>query len=520
MMPDTNDLIWENRGVQQLLAHMPVGFLIAHVSLKKGNPLLFRIIEVNHILLRLFGLQKEDCINRTIDKVLPELSPLWRSISHKCLVSVEPVTTRRYIKAIERDIQIIAFRLQKNRIIFLFADKTEETLAQRENEKLHSQLIHSQKMEDIGTLAGGIAHDFNNLITAIHGYAEVALLQIENRPYQEECLQQILLTAQRAANLTQQLLFFSRKKPMEKRPDNLSKIIRELLNMLKRIIGENISVKLKLDEHIPHVALDRGQIEQVIMNLAVNARDAMHRGGLITVRTTAVDIDEEYCKLYRYAKPGKFVCMIVEDTGTGMDRETVKKLFEPFFTTKKGRKGTGLGLSLVYSIVKDHGGWINVYSEQSKGSSFKIYLPVCSLEEEPEDERIRARETILGKGERVLFVEDDNDIYRFVKTQLSKSGYTVFAAQTVKEAVELFKKQKNNIDILITDVVLPDRSGIELARLLLADKPELKVLLTSGYLDREGDWELIDDKSYRFIQKPYSLTDLLRSVGNTVNSKR
>jgi len=161
-----------------------------------------------------------------------------------------------------------------------------------------------------------------------------------------------------------------------------------------------------------------------------------------------------------------------------------------------------------------------VYSEQSKGSSFKIYLPVCSLEEEPEDERIRARETILGKGERVLFVEDDNDIYRFVKTQLSKSGYTVFAAQTVKEAVELFKKQKNNIDILITDVVLPDRSGIELARLLLADKPELKVLLTSGYLDREGDWELIDDKSYRFIQKPYSLTDLLRSVGNTVNSKR
>ncbi len=518
VMPDNYDLIWENRGVRQLLAHLPVGFLLAGVPLKKGNdPLLFRIIDINPVFLRIFRLQKEDYINRTIDEVFPEFSPLLRSIAQKCLISAEPVTVRRHIKAIERNIQTVAFRPQKNRIIFLIADRTEEILTRCENKKLQGQLMHSQKMEDIGTLAGGIAHDFNNLITAIHGYAEVALLQADNRAYQEECLKQILLTAQRAANLTQQLLFFSRKKPIEKKSDNLSKIIRELVNMLKRIIGENISVKLKLDEHIPQVALDRGQIEQVITNLAVNASDAMQEGGLLTVKTTAVDIDEEYCKSYKYAKPGKFVCMIFEDTGTGMDPETTQKLSEPFFTTKKGGKGTGLGLSLVYSIVKDHGGWINVYSEQGKGSSFKIYLPVCSLEKEPEDERIRTRETILGKGERVLFVEDDSDIYRLVKTQLSKSGYTVFTAKTVKEAAEIFKKQKDNIDILITDVVLPDSSGIELARSLLLEKPDLKVLLTSGYLDREGDWELIDDKSYRFIQKPYSLTDLLRSVGETVN---
>jgi two-component system cell cycle sensor histidine kinase/response regulator CckA len=289
--------------------------------------------------------------------------------------------------------------------------------------------------------------------------------------------------------------------------------------MLKRIIGENISVTLQLDGKLPPVELDRGQIEQVVVNLAVNARDAMEAGGVLTVKTTVVDINGEYCASYRYAQPGKYVCMIFEDTGTGMDQETITKVFKPFFTTKKGGKGTGLGLSLVYSIVKDHGGWIHVYSEPAKGSNFKIYLPVTTLEEEPEDEPIETPAAVQGRGERILFVEDDRDIYRFVKEHLSQSGYTVFVAQTVQEAVELFKKRNNNIDILITDVVLPDKSGIELARLLLAEKPELKVLLTSGYLDREEDWGLIDDKTYRFIQKPYSLTDLLRNVGETADTK-
>ncbi len=517
-MPDTNDLLWENRGARKSLAHIPVGFLLLHVPYEKKNGRTpFRIIEANPTFLRIFGLQNVQCTNHTLDELPPELaSPLF-SLARECLASAEPAAARIHVKTVQKHIQTIAFSPQKDRVVFVVTDRSKEELTQKENKRLHGELMHSQKMEDIGTLAGGIAHDFNNFITAIHGYAEVALLQAENRTYQKECLQQILLTAQRAATLTQQLLIFSRKKPMEKRPDNLSKIIHELLNMLKRIIGENISVKLKLDEQVPPAALDRGQIEQVIMNLAVNARDAMEGGGNLTVKTASVDIDEEYCKSYRDARPGKFVCMIVEDTGTGMGRETTERIFEPFFTTKKGGKGTGLGLSLVYSIVRDHGGWIHVYSEPGKGSSFRIYLPVCSLKEERPDEGVSIPETVLGRGERVLFVEDDRDIYKFVKVQLSKSGYTVFAAQTVKEAVELFKKQNNNIDILITDVVLPDKSGIELARSLLVDKPELKVLFTSGYLDREGEWELIDDKRYRFIQKPYSLTDLLRNVGETVD---
>jgi len=521
MMPDENDLLWENDEIQRLLAHMPVGFLLAHISYEKGEDLYpFRILEVNPAFLHIFGLKKEKCTNHTLDEVLPELVSSWVLLAQKSLTSSKTTEDIIYVESVQKYIQTITYSLQNDRMVFLITDRSTEEFTRRENKRLHDQLMHSQKMEDIGTLASGIAHDFNNLITAIHGYAEVALLQVENRAYQKECLQQILLTAQRAANLTQQLLFFSRKKPVEKRPYNLSKIIQELLNMLERIINENISVNLKLDCAIPPVALDRGQIEQVIMNLAVNARDAMEGGGTLTVKTTAVDIDEKYCKSYMYARPGKFVCMSVEDTGTGMDHETTEKIFKPFFTTKKGGKGTGLGLSLVYNIVKDHGGWVHVYSELGKGSTFKIYLPVCSPREEGEDERTRVPEVVYGRGERILFVEDDRDIYRFVKAHLSRSGYTVFAAQTVEEAVGLFRKQKNNIDILITDVVLPDRSGIELARLLLIDKPELKVLLTSGYLDREGDWELIDDKSYRFIQKPYSLTDLLRSVEETANGKK
>jgi len=503
----------EDAYYRRFLAEFPDGFSLSEVLYdKKGNPHTSRFIEVNPAFERLTGLDRDQILDKTLKEVFPGLKSYWTHTYQKCFATGKAVHSVKYFKTLDKYFEITAYSPEKDRFVVIIHDSTEQRKAAEENKKLQLQLIHAQKMEDIGNLSGGIAHDFNNLITAIHGYAEVALMQIENKEYLKESLGQILLAAQRAANLTQQLLIFTRKEQKEVRPCNLTEIIKNHINMLKRIIGENISIRFELDPDLWTAEVDRGQIEQVMMNLAVNARDAMPEGGTLSIKTMNVQIDKACSHPRRYTRPGKFVSLVVEDTGIGMDAETREKIFKAFYTTKKSGKGTGLGLSVVDRIVKEHRGWIHVYSEVGMGSTFKIYLPSCSLDRESDTEKSVSMQTLQGTGETILFVEDDTVIYKFVKTQLTKNGYRVFAAKTVESALDIFEREKEIIEILITDVVLPDTSGVKLVNILLSRKPGLKVILTSGYLDKKAEWPSTSEKSYQFLQKPYSLTDLLRLV--------
>jgi two-component system NtrC family sensor kinase len=282
--------------------------------------------------------------------------------------------------------------------------------------------------------------------------------------------------------------------------------------MLVRIIGENITIDLELDPDLWFCRINKGQIEQVILNLAVNARDAMNQSGRLTIRTTNAIIDEENQPMYPYGRAGKFVCLAVEDSGIGMDQETIDQIFKAFFTTKKIGKGTGLGLSVVKSIVKDHKGWINVYSEKGMGTTFKVYVPAYFDEKSGMETGSTHLENFQGKGERILFVEDDASIRDFMHSQLVANGYTVFLATNVKEALDISRREDYNIDLLFTDSVLPDKSGTELIDTLFSHNPEFRIILTSGYSLNNDGHPALGGKSFHFIGKPYTLSDSLKAI--------
>jgi CheY-like chemotaxis protein len=293
------------------------------------------------------------------------------------------------------------------------------------------------------------------------------------------------------------------------------------MKMLKRLIGEDITVQTDLDPNLWTNMADPGNMEQVIMNLIVNAKDAMPEGGTIRIKAENLNIDKDYCEINIYARPGKFTCLSVEDTGVGMDKEIIQHIFDPFFTTKGIGKGTGIGLSVVYGIVKQHEGWINVYSEPGRGSVFKVYLPASFVESNGEaKEEVISIQDCHGKGERILLVEDDDGIREFAKRVLFESGYVGFEAANAEEALNIFGKEKGDFHLVFSDVVLPEKSGLQLVEQLLCRKPELKVLLTSGYTDQKSQWPVICEKGYRFIQKPYGLTDLLRVVREVIEQGR
>ncbi|VAX33902.1 Two-component system sensor histidine kinase/response regulator hybrid [hydrothermal vent metagenome] len=388
--------------------------------------------------------------------------------------------------------------------------------AEEEKGKIQAQLLQAQKMEAVGTLAGGVAHDFNNLLTAIRGYVDLVMMKVDESETFYRYLKQIRNASVRAADLTRQLLLFSRKQPMEFIHLNINRTIDDLLLMLNRLIGEDIVIRTNLEPDIWMVRADTGSIEQVIMNLAGNARDAMPNGGSLTIRTENVLLDEEQSNVILEARPGKFVCLSVEDTGAGMNKKTIQHIFEPFFTTKEAGKGTGLGLSVVYGIVKQHEGWINVSSKQDRGSMFRIYLSASSVKPEDEKGKPIPVHKLQGSGERILLVEDAEGVRGFASEVLRGSGYSVTEASNVQEALEIFEREKGDFHLLLSDVVLPDKSGLYLVDRLLSYKPELRVLLSSGYTDQKSQWRLIQEREFRFLQKPYALADLLQAVKEVI----
>jgi PAS domain S-box-containing protein len=390
--------------------------------------------------------------------------------------------------------------------------------AEEEKEKIQAQLLQAQKMEAIGRLAGGVAHDFNNLLTTIQGYTDLIMMKIDEMNPLYKDLEQIHLAAVRAGSLTRQLLLFSRRQPMELVPLDINKTIDDLLKMLSRLIGEDITISTDMEPDLWTVRADAGNIEQVIMNLAVNARDAMPKGGRLIIRTENVIMDEEHCKVIPEARPGKFVCLSIEDTGVGMDKEIIQRIFEPFFSTKEAGKGTGLGLSVVYGIVKQHKGWINVYSEPGQGSIFKVYLPAFSIKLKSETKKTISIQELQGRGERILLVEDEEGVRELATKVLYENGYVVFEAANAKEAMDIFDREKGEFHLVFCDEVLPDKSGLQLIDQLLSRKPELRILLSSGYTDQKLQWSVIRERGFRFLQKPYTLPDLLRAIKEAIKS--
>ncbi|MFH1689344.1 MAG: GAF domain-containing protein [Candidatus Eisenbacteria bacterium] len=384
--------------------------------------------------------------------------------------------------------------------------------ANEEREEAQAQLLQAQKMEAAGTLAAGVAHDFNNLLTAIQGYIDLATMRIDEADPVLADLKQARNASERAAGLTRQLLLFGRKQPVELSLLGLNRTIEDMLKMLNRIIGEDIVVASELDPGLWSVRADAGNLEQVIMNLVVNARDAMAEGGTLTVATENLVLDKVSAESSPGRQPGEYVCLSVTDTGIGMDEETARHIFEPFFTTKDVGKGTGLGLSVAYGIVKQHGGWVSVQSEPGNGTQFKVCLPAFTegLSESVEEEV--SVETSRGGGERILVVEDDDGVRGLAAKALADNGYAVHEATTAEEAMRAFKGEDGAFKVVFSDVVLPGKRGDELADELVALKPELQILLTTGYTDERSHWSALRERGFPLLRKPYSVEELILAV--------
>ncbi|MEW6112000.1 MAG: ATP-binding protein [Thermodesulfobacteriota bacterium] len=376
---------------------------------------------------------------------------------------------------------------------------------------LEEQLRQAVKMEAVGRLAGGVAHDFNNLLTAIMGYATLLANRIEEHDPRWEKVRQIQNATERAAELTRQLLAFSRRQVLEMTIINLNALLQDLQGMLRRLIGEHIEVRTILDPSLGNVKADPAQISQLVLNLAVNARDAMPTGGSLTIETSNVVLDDAYARAVSDVRPGDFVLLSVSDTGDGMDLETVSRCFEPFFTTKQKGSGTGLGLSTVYGVVKQHDGHITVYSEEGRGTTFRIYLPRAAAELVKEATATKPSQE-PGGGETILLVEDEDSVRNVALEALESQGYTVLQAASAEEAITIAGNYPGSIDLLLTDVILPKMDGRSLFGALVGARPEMKVLYMSGYTDDFIVHHGVLDPDISFLSKPFTLDSLCRKI--------
>ena len=480
------------------------------------------IVAVNDAFCRLVGMEAPALEGQPLTvifaesedrgKILEELRDTFRA----CDVTRKP--ERQYVlhNGNPVTLEIIDSFIQLHGRPLLLLSLFRDVTTQRQ---LEEQLRQSQKMEAIGQLAGGVAHDFNNILTVIQGHA--SLLAAANLGESAgKSSEQIVQAAERAAGLTRQLLTFSRRQLIQPKKLDVNRIVGNMTNMLGRLLGEDVALQLNYCQSPPMVEADVGMLEQVLLNLAVNARDAMPRGGQLAIRVAVVDVGESYSRGGSEARTGRFVCLSVTDTGTGISPENLRRIFEPFFTTKEIGKGTGLGLATAYGIIKQHKGWIEVDSQVGKGTTFRIYLPYVesgSVIPETPATRINVR----GGNETILLVEDEAPVCELVSRVLNKYGYKVLSANDANEAIEVWRNNKSEIALLLTDLVMPNHvNGRELAEKLWAEQPELKVIFTSGYsADIVGkDFKL--EPELNFLQKPYQPQVLATTVRRCLDGKQ
>ncbi len=381
-----------------------------------------------------------------------------------------------------------------------------------DKKRLEQELLQAQKMDAMGKMAGGIAHDFNNVLTAIIGYSDLLLADCEPGSAMRKDVEEIGKTARRAAGLTRQLLSFGRRQVMQAAPLDLTNLVEGLDMMLRRVAGDNIELAWELSPNLSSVNADSGRIEQVIVNLVLNARDAMEKGGRLTIRTMNAVMDDASRLGKMGADQDDWVVLEVEDEGSGMDQSVMEHVFDPFYTTKDPGKGSGLGLSVAFGIVKQHGGWIDVSTTPGRGSTFSVYLPAAGGAAN-EDAAGKGDELdIRGNGERVLLVEDQDDVRRIAQRALVENGFVVFTAAGAAEALDVFRAHEGRFELVFSDLILHDDSGLELAENLRSLNPELPILLTSGCAEKDPRWPVIEDRGYGFLEKPYDPADLVRAV--------
>jgi len=495
----------------QLFATMLDGFALHEIICDKdGNPVDYRFLEANPAFEELTGLRVRDIVGKTALEVLPQLEPFWIETCGKVALSGRPVRFERYEHQLEKHLEVLAFSPRHGQFAVVFSDVTER-------KQMEQQLRQSQKMEAIGQLAGGVAHDFNNILTGITGYTELVLDRLsEDSPIASD-LNEVLALGDRASSLTRQLLAFGRRQRLERITVNINGLVENILKMLPRLIGEDIELRFIPGHDLGNVRADPGQVEQVLMNLAVNARDAMPDGGALTIETANVELDETEAAALDGGKPGPYVLLSVADTGCGMDEATLGRAFEPFFTTKEVGKGTGLGLSTVLGIVKQHGGNIGVQSTPGEGARFEIYLPRVG-------DGVGARRTELPgrrprKGrETILVVEDEGSVREVATRYLRAQGYTVLAAASPQEAEQLFAQHRDEVALLLADVVLPGRNGRELYERLAESRPSLEVLYMSGYAGDAIAHRGVVAPDTTFVQKPFTQEKLARQVGEVLDA--
>ena len=472
-----------------------------------------RITSWNEVAVEITGLKAQEVIGKHCLSVLN-----CESCREECILFAETIDKPIYHRECMIHVNGRDIILSKN--IDILRDSRGKSIGGlesfndiTEHKHLEEELRHSHKMEAIGRLAGGVAHDFNNLLTAILGYSDLALQKAGKGSSIATDIREIKTNTIRATEICQRLLAVSRRQVLKLRVINLNDTIDSITGMIRRVIGENIEVETHIAKNLWNIEADDGQLGQVILNLVINARDAMPDGGTITLTTENVVLDKTAADARAEAITGNFVCLTVKDTGIGMDDETLSRVFEPFFSTK-GDKGTGLGLSTVYGIVKQHHGWVEIESRLGDGSSFRVFLTASvsdqkgiQVEEIPSDLSIDRR-----CCERILLVEDDPGVLSFVTSALREKGYTVVDAATAEEAIESFERENGEFDLLFSDVVLPGISGIELVDRIHKVKPGLPVVLTSGYMNYKSDPEFIRRKDLFFLSKPYSIEELYEMI--------
>lgn len=471
-----------------------------------------RVVDVNEGFLRLFGFQRDEVIGRAALELdiwtnSEDRAELLRLLEEKRSVRDKEYRFRTKTGD-DRGVLVSAEIIELGNepcMLFIAYDLTERL-------HLETQLRHAQKLEAVGRLAAGIAHDFNNIMTVIQGYASYQLSTAQPDGELAESLRQISEAAERAAGLTRQLLTFSRKQVLHLRSLNLNEAIRQVTRTLSRVLGEDILLECHLEAELPGVWADVGMIEQLITNLAVNARDAMPQGGRFVVRTASVEVEADAASVHAEARPGSFVCLSIADTGSGMDAVTLSRIFEPFFTTKDVGQGSGLGLATVHGIVKQHQGWIDTSSQTGRGTTFKIFLPIARqpAEERPPISRPSAH---LADSKTILVVEDETSVRRFVCHLLRQEGFQLAEVASGVDALQWWKENGRNADLLLTDIRMPGGvSGRQLAEQLHSEKPGLKVILTSGYSLETTERDGILEKGFHFLAKPYPPANLIELV--------
>lgn len=468
----------------------------------------FRIVQVNAAIEQLVGMKREQLEGRLVCDVFPVTRTggfLDRYI--------EVVETRKpWTAEFAIDADNIHAKWLQQQVVAVGDGVAVFTRNITEQKHIEAQLRHSQKMESIGLLAGGVAHDFNNLLTVIIGYANLLSDQpvVSSDPRMSNALRSIMSAGTRAAELTGQLLTFARRQIVQPRRVNLQELIPEAERMLNRIIGEDIELKTYKSQNLWSVFIDPGQVNQIIMNLAVNARDAMPRGGKLIIETGNVVLSPEYTRNLSDVAPGEYVMLAVSDTGHGISESVRQRVFEPFFTTKEVGKGTGLGLSTVYGIVKQARGHVTCYSEVNTGTTFKVYLPRAGDEASPGEARVEASGT--RGNEVVLIVEDETMVREFAAQSLSELGYVVHTAAQAQDALDKVASLQGPLHLLLTDVVMPGISGKQLAQILQGQRPGLKVLYSSGYTPNVIVHHGVLDRGVQFLPKPYSPHELAAKV--------